>query len=155
VPLDKVDGRKAHDEQVKAAEKVSNNEAKLAVSLVTAKDQSVQSVMNYVFGRAFVCQTQETAKRVAFDKNVLLNCVTVEGDLLNPTGLLTGGSRNKGSSVLKKLKAFSEAEMKVEALRDDIERCDRDIEKAKIERKKYTELETKLDQCEHKLNLLK
>ncbi len=155
VPLDKVDGRKAHDEQVKAAEKVSNNEAKLAVSLVTAKDQSVQSVMNYVFGRAFVCQTQETAKRVAFDKNVLLNCVTVEGDLLNPTGLLTGGSRNKGSSVLKKLKAFSEAEMKVSELRDDIERCDRDIEKAKIERKKYTELETKLDQCEHKLNLLK
>ncbi|CAL6328318.1 unnamed protein product [Bathycoccus prasinos] len=155
VPLDKVDGRKAHDEQVKAAEKVSNNEAKLAVSLVTAKDQSVQSVMNYVFGRAFVCQTQETAKRVAFDKNVLLNCVTVEGDLLNPTGLLTGGSRNKGSSVLKKLKAFSEAEMKASELRDDIERCDRDIEKAKIERKKYTELETKLDQCEHKLNLLK
>jgi structural maintenance of chromosome 2 len=127
VPLDKVDGRKAHDEQVKAAEKVSNNEAKLAVSLVTAKDQSVQSVMNYVFGRAFVCQTQETAKRVAFDKNVLLNCVTVEGDLLNPTGLLTGGSRNKGSSVLKKLKAFSEAEMKVSELRDDIERCDLDI----------------------------
>ncbi|CAL6326947.1 unnamed protein product [Bathycoccus prasinos] len=124
VPLDKVDGRKAHDAQVKAAEKVSNNEAKLAVSLVTAKDQSVQS----------------TAKRVAFDKNVLLNCVTVEGDLLNPTGTL---------------KAFSEAEMKVSELRDDIERCDRDIEKAKIERKKYTELETKLDQCEHKLTLLK
>ena len=155
VPLDKVDGRKAHDEQIKAAEKVSKNEAKLAVSLVTAKDESVQSVMNYVFGRAFVCQTQETAKKVAFDKNVLLNCVTVEGDLLNPTGLLTGGSRGSGQSVLKKLKALSEAEARVDALRKDIETCDEDIAKAKIERKKYTELETKLDQSEHKLTLLK
>ena len=155
VPLDKVDGRKAHNEQVKAAEKVSNDEAKLAVSLVTAKDESVQSVMNYVFGRAFVCQTQETAKKVAFDKNVLLNCVTVEGDLLNPTGLLTGGSRGNGQSVLKKLKALSEAEARVDELQKDIEACDRDIEKAKIERKKYTELETKLDQSEHRLNLLK
>ena len=66
--------------------------------------------MNYVFGRAFVCKDASTARAVAFDKNVLTNCVTVEGDLLNPSGLLTGGSRNNSHSVLAKLHALHEAE---------------------------------------------
>ena len=35
--------------------------------------------------------------------------MTVEGDLLNPSGLLTGGSRNNSSSVLARLHALHEA----------------------------------------------
>jgi structural maintenance of chromosome 2 len=34
--------------------------------------------MGYVFGKAFVCNDAATARAVAFDKEVLTNCVTVE-----------------------------------------------------------------------------
>jgi structural maintenance of chromosome 2 len=154
VPLDKVDGRAATQSQIDAATKVSNSDAKLAVSLVTAKDQDVQQVLNYVFGRAFVCTDSNVAKKVAFDKNVLLNCVTVEGDLLNPTGLLTGGSRGTGQSVLKKLRALSEAEDALNSLQTAIASLDVKINASEAERKKYQQLEVKLDQAEHKQKLL-
>ena len=78
--------------------------------------------MNYVFGRAFVCKDASTARAVAFDKNVFTNCVTVEGDLLNPSGLLTGGSRNNSHSVLAKLHALHEAEKALGELKNRRER---------------------------------
>lgn len=39
-----------------------------------------------------------------------MKCVTHDGDLFDPSGTLTGGSRATGASVLAKLHALSEAE---------------------------------------------
>jgi structural maintenance of chromosome 2 len=89
IPLNKIDARTCNDKQIAAADRASRGEAKLALSLVTC-DADVNNVMAYVFGKAFVCKDAATARAVAFDKEVLTNCVTVEGDLLNPSGLLTG-----------------------------------------------------------------
>ena len=35
-----------------------------------------------------------------------MNCVTLAGDLFNPSGTLTGGARAKGNSVLLRLNAL-------------------------------------------------
>ena len=113
IPLNKIDARTCSNSQCAAAERVSHGDAKLALSLVTC-DAEVEAVMAYVFGKAFVCKDAATARAVAFDKDVLTNCVTVEGDLLNPGGLLTGGSRNNGNSVLAKLHALHSAESALE-----------------------------------------
>ena len=114
IPLNKIDARTCSNSQCAAAERVSHGDAKLALSLVTC-DAEVEAVMAYVFGKAFVCKDAATARAVAFDKDVLTNCVTVEGDLLNPGGLLTGGSRNNGNSVLAKLHALHSAETEADA----------------------------------------
>ena len=45
----------------------------------------------------------------------------MEGDLLNPSGLLTGGSRSHGSSVLMRLHAMHEAETVLDAAK--VGRC--------------------------------
>jgi structural maintenance of chromosome 2 len=62
--------------------------------------------MAYVFGCGFVCKDDAAAKKVAFNKDVMMNCVTLAGDLFNPSGTLTGGARAKGNSVLLRLNAL-------------------------------------------------
>lgn len=69
--------------------------------------------MQYVFGDAFVCETAEVAKKLAFDPRVQMNCVTLEGDFYSPAGTLSGGSASSlsgGTDVLKKVKNLMKLE---------------------------------------------
>ncbi|KAL5991400.1 Structural maintenance of chromosomes protein 2-1 [Asimina triloba] len=49
--------------------------------------------MAYVFGSTFVCRSIDAAKQVAFNRDIRTPSVTLEGDIFDPSGLLTGGSR--------------------------------------------------------------
>ncbi len=60
-------------------------------------------------------QDAATAKAVAFHRDVMMKCVTHDGDLFDPSGTLTGGSRATGSAVLAKLHALAEAEAQLAA----------------------------------------
>ena len=152
VPLNKIDGRGATEAQIAAAREVSNGDARLALSLVTY-DDDVRNVMSYVFGKAFVCKDAATARAVAFHKDVLANCVTVEGDLLNPSGLLTGGSRGGGASVLAKLHALHGAEADLETAVSKYAVAKKTFEEAHRLTREAQKLETAVDQAEHALGL--
>jgi len=154
IPLNKIKSQTASDHQIAAAKNVSNGEASIALSLVTC-DDDVQNVMKYVFGKAFVCKNQSTAKAVAYNRDVMLKCVTVEGDLFNPDGVISGGSRSQGGSVLTKLSALYKAE---DALTQAKSRAKAAMETAKAamkEAKEAQKLEDDLDRHEHALGLLK
>ena len=75
IPLNKIDSRTANNNQIAAADRASQGEAKLALSLVTC-DAEVSAVMAYVFGRAFVCKDAATARAVAFDRDVRSTCAS-------------------------------------------------------------------------------
>ena len=55
-------------------------------------------------------QNVGSAKKLAFSREVNTRCITLDGDDFNPGGTLTGGSRNKGSSVLARLHELATAE---------------------------------------------
>lgn len=152
VPLNKIDGRAVSESQIAAAARASDGDARLALSLVTY-DDDVKNVMAYVFGKAFVCKDAATARAVAFDKDVLTNCVTVEGDLLNPNGLLTGGSRGGGGSVLAKLHALHDAECVLENATRVHAAAIGALAEAKSLVDAAHRLETAADQAEHALKL--
>ena len=154
IPLNKIDARVATESHIARASQLSGGDAKLAVSLVTSDDE-VQNVMAYVFGKAFVCKDAATARRVAFDKGVLTNCVTVEGDLLNPSGLLTGGSRGGGGSVLAKLHALHAAEEALERAKAEADDAANAMRAAAKEAKAAAALETALDNATHALGLVR
>ncbi|XP_028086529.1 uncharacterized protein LOC114287397 isoform X2 [Camellia sinensis] len=49
--------------------------------------------MECVFGSTFVCKTIDAARAVAFNREIGTPSVTLDGDIFQPSGLLTGGSR--------------------------------------------------------------
>ena len=48
--------------------------------------------MKFWFGDVFICEDNETAKKVAYDPRVRMRCVTLDGDVYSPNGVLTGGN---------------------------------------------------------------
>ena len=53
---------------------------------------ALEPSMKFVFGDVFICEDNETAKKVAYDPRVRMRCVTLDGDVYNPSGILTGGN---------------------------------------------------------------
>ncbi|KAJ6946566.1 structural maintenance of chromosomes protein 2-1 [Populus alba x Populus x berolinensis] len=110
VPLNKVQSHTVHPRIQQAAVRLVGKEnAELALSLV-GYDEELKTAMEYVFGSTFVCKTMDAAKEVAFSREIRTPSVTLEGDIFQPSGLLTGGSRMGGGYLLRQLHELAEAE---------------------------------------------
>lgn len=50
-------------------------------------------VMEWAFGDTFVCVDNDTAKEIAFNKNMRIfkKSVTLDGDSYDPSGIVSGG----------------------------------------------------------------
>jgi structural maintenance of chromosome 2 len=64
--------------------------------------------MEYVFGSTLICDDSATAKSVTFDPSVRMKSVTLEGDVYDPAGTLSGGSAPQSSGVLVTLQKLNE-----------------------------------------------
>lgn len=51
----------------------------------------------WVFGATLVCSSLEVAKKVTFHPRVRARTVTLDGDVFDPSGTLSGGARQKVS----------------------------------------------------------
>lgn len=69
---------------------VGKENVQTALSLV-CYDSELHKAMEWVFGTSFICRDMDVAKRVTFDKNIMKKSVTLEGDVFDPAGTLTGG----------------------------------------------------------------
>lgn len=107
IPLNKVSSFRASAEKVGAAQRIAPGKVDLALSLI-GYDHEVSAAMDYVFGTTLICEDAETAKRVTFDPSVRLKSVTLEGDVYDPSGTLSGGSSPNTSGVLVVLQKLSE-----------------------------------------------
>ena len=70
---------------------VGRENAQSALSLV-CYNSDLQKAMEWVFGVSFICTDMETAKRVTFDPQIMKKSVTLEGDVFDPSGTLSGGT---------------------------------------------------------------
>ncbi len=103
--------------------------------------------MEYVFGSTFICSDADTAKRVTFEPSVRTKSVTLEGDVYDPSGVLSGGSSPNTSGVLVTMgklnelnRQINEESAKLDELR---ELMAREKKKLDMARKTKQELELK------------
>ena len=115
IPLNKISAFKVSAEKIGAAQKLAPGKVDLALSLVGFADE-VSAAMEYVFGSTLVCEDAETAKRVTFDPAVRMKSVTLEGDIYDPAGTLSGGSSASSSGVLVTLGKLNEITKELNAL---------------------------------------
>ena len=80
--------------------------------------------MEYVFGSTFVCADAETAKLVTFNPAVRMRCVTVEGDVYDPSGTLSGGSSPNSSGILIQMQKLNEITRQLESCKTELREID-------------------------------
>lgn len=107
IPLDKISAFRASSEKVGAAQKIAPGKVNLALSLIGYEDE-VNSAMEYVFGSTFICDDATAAKSVTFNPSVRMKSVTLDGDVYDPSGTLSGGSAPQTSGVLVTLQKLNE-----------------------------------------------
>lgn len=107
IPLNKISAFRASAEKISAAQKLAPGKVDLALSFI-GYEEEVSAAMDYVFGSTLICEDAESAKRVTFDPAVRMKSVTLEGDVYDPSGTLSGGSSPNSSGVLVTLQRLND-----------------------------------------------
>mmetsp|Transcript_4456 Transcript_4456/g.19099 ORF Transcript_4456/g.19099 Transcript_4456/m.19099 type:complete len:930 (-) Transcript_4456:1250-4039(-) len=154
IPLNKINASTASDEQMRSAQRVDPN-VKLALSLV-GHDDDVEAAIKYVFGRTMVCEDMDTAKRVTFDPKVRCRTVTLDGDIFDPAGTLSGGgnSRSSGPSVLDQLSDLNNLRSRMNKLQKSLRKVNSEIEELDAKRKRHEKLRSELELRSHEATLI-
>lgn len=152
IPLTKISAFRASAEKVGAAKKVAPGKVDLALSLIGYEDE-VLKAMEYVFGSTLVCEDAETAKRVTFDPAVRLKSVTLEGDVYDPSGTLSGGSSPNSSGVLVTLQKLNALNKELKTKEDALAELRSVMAKEKKKLDSARQLKQDLDLKKHEIKL--
>ncbi|XP_010246683.1 PREDICTED: structural maintenance of chromosomes protein 2-1-like [Nelumbo nucifera] len=145
IPLNKIQSHTVPPRVQNAAVRlVGDGNAQLALSLV-GYDEEVKNAMAYVFGSTFVCRSTDAAKEVAFNREVHVPSVTLEGDIFQPSGLLTGGSRKGSGELLRQLHALVETEYKLSFHQKRLSEIETKIAQLSPLQKKFLDLKSQLE----------
>jgi len=102
VPLDKIKARNIPDEKVGLASSIASKlgtTSSPAINLVGFEEE-IRSAIEYVFGSSLIVDGMDAANKICDATKV--RTVTVEGDVYDPSGTISGGS-NKNLSTLSRL----------------------------------------------------
>jgi structural maintenance of chromosome 2 len=110
--------------------------------------------MAYVFGDTLICDDAESAKRVTFSKEVNVKSVTLDGDVYDPSGTLSGGSAPSGNGILVAVQELHKAESALREARDTLERLEGEAERGRTKRDQWRKLSGELEIKEHQMGLL-
>ena len=127
LPITSVKGKKL--------DKIKGNEkgvVGIASDLVKYSKKYEQIILN-LLGRTVIVDNMDTAIKVAKQNGYSFRIVTLEGDLINPSGAITGGS------VAKKTVNILGRGKEIEKLEKEIKKIKAKIEKLQEEQKEYEE----------------
>lgn len=110
--------------------------------------------MSYVFGDCFICADKTSAQAVTFNKSIGVRSVTLEGDVYDPSGTLSGGAAPSSGGVLVQVQHLKKVEQEIEECRAILEEVRRESEgnakKVEMFKKDKRELELRV----HEVRLL-
>jgi len=155
IPLNKIANRTIPDTVIAAAEElVGVDKVSLGLTLI-GFDEELQSAMNFVFGNTFICEDSNSAKQIAFDKQTRSRSVTVDGDVYDPAGTLTGGSRGSASaSILKYLSDINETRAKLLEHEKQLSTIEKEIQSMQSKLVKYKQLKQQWELKDHEKKII-
>ncbi|PWN38663.1 putative SMC2-chromosome segregation protein [Ceraceosorus guamensis] len=153
IPLNKISNTIAASQRIGAAQKLSPGKVELALHLIGYEEQ-VSAAMAYVFGNTLICEDADTAKRVTFDDAVKMKSVTLDGDVYDPAGTLSGGSKPQSGGLLVKMQELNAVDRELKDVKRELARIDGEKKAAQDQLASYSRLKRELDLQQHAVQLL-
>ena len=125
LPITSVRGKKL--EKIKGK---NNGIIGIASDLIQYSKKYENIILN-LLGRTVIVQDMDTAIRVAKDNGYSFRIITVDGDVINPSGAITGGS------VAKKTVDILGRGREIEKLQKEIKKLEEQIQKLEQEKENY------------------
>ena len=121
LPISSVKGKKL--------DKVKTNEKGyigIASDLINFNKKYEQIILN-LLGRTVIVDNMDTAIKIAKQNNHSFRIVTLEGDLINPSGAITGGSVSKKTvNILGRGKEIEKLEKEIKDTKEKIEKLEKE-----------------------------
>lgn len=153
IPLNKISAFRMSAEKLAAAEKIAPGKVNLALSLI-GYDQDVAQAMAYVFGDTIIAADKETAQKVTFHPSLRVKSVTLDGDVYDPSGTLSGGAAPSSSGILVKVQELKSVEKKLAGLQAEHHKISKQLYDAKATIDTFRKAKRELDLKEHQVTLL-
>ena len=127
LPISSVKGKKL--------DKIKGNESGvvgIASDLVKYNKKYEQIILN-LLGRTVIVDNMDTAIKVAKQNGYTFRIVTTEGDLINPSGAISGGSvAQKTVNILGRSREIEELKAKLEELNSEIKKLEKEKEEHSV-----------------------
>ena len=87
-----------------------------------------ENIINYLLGRIIIVDNNDTAIQLARMTKYKYKIITLDGDIINPSGVMTGGSLNKTSGKILGRKN------EIDKLKNDLIKLEKELENISIEK---------------------
>ncbi|XP_037905557.1 structural maintenance of chromosomes protein 2 [Hermetia illucens] len=152
IPMNKLSVSTINPSTVKLAQRLVGEEnAASALSLIEY-NPFYEPVMKYVFGRAFICKDLNIAKQVTYHPNIMCRSVTLDGDVVDPEGTLSGGAAPVGANILLELEEIRNLDEAKKAKENELHQIEKEIGSIRNVAEKYNAIKSKLDLKQFELN---
>lgn len=94
-------------------------------SRLVSCDKKYQTVINYLLGRIVVVDNIDNAISISRKYRQLLRIVTLEGELINPGGSMTGGAFKNSSNLLGRKRELDEISEQIEETKKLLVECEK------------------------------
>ncbi|EMR09778.1 hypothetical protein PNEG_01962 [Pneumocystis murina B123] len=152
IPLSKISSVKIPVEKIDMAQKRAPGKVNLALDLINY-GKNVKAAMEYVFGSTVICENAEIAKQITFDPNLSLKSITLNGDIYDPSGTLSGGSSTSSNGVLVQLQKLNEVKNELNLYNNKLLEINTFLEKNKERLDKISSLKKNYDLKSHEIKL--
>ena len=126
-PINTIHGKK-YDGNIK------KNDGFIAIaSDVVKTNKKYEQIILNLLGKTIISKDMDSAIKLARDNNYSFRIVTLEGDIINPQGSITGGSVKKTAGTILGRKT------QIEKIQKEIEKIQKKIEELITERDNFTE----------------
>lgn len=153
IPLDKISSKSIGANTVNTAKSLCPGKVDLAINLIDFENELTQA-MEYIFGSTFICDDPDTAKKVTFSNQIRARSITLEGDIYDPEGNLSGGSRRNTSSILLNMQKYNKALNRMNEVAQELAFVQEELEKFNIIGKQTTSLQSEINLKKHELGIL-
>ncbi len=100
----------------------------IAADLISCDKKYEQIILN-LLGRTVIVDTMQNAINLAKENNYSFRIITIEGDIINPSGAITGGSVTKKTvNILGRSREIESLEKEIKRLKEKIEKLGKDKE---------------------------
>ncbi len=151
IPLDKINSKRIAQQNVNMANDIARGmgaRSYPAIELV-GFDEEVRSALEYVFGSTLIVDDANAANQIC--DRTKTRTVTLDGDVYDPSGTISGGSKNNLGTTLAKLSQLTESTVKLAEEERKLDGVRREWEEMKADSKAYEGLSARMEICEAEL----
>lgn len=146
LPIDNIVTRQNNNSGVEREKGVQG----IAADLVEYDDK-YKTIVSHLLGRIYVVDTIDNAITISKKYRQTLRIVTLEGELINPGGAMTGGAFKNSSNLLGRKRELDEIDGQIDELKRKLMTCE---EKSVSLRKEREELKNRRDMLVEELRKL-